>query len=232
MPIPPPLLAAIEIQAIVAVIVLIFWVVSWLIKQVAAQNRRTPPVGNRSKRTGRERDESVQQEIDIFIQELAPQSGQDKPAKPPAERPRPQQPASKKASRREGLANRGGRRESQKPSTSTAGESSRRNRPGEEFASRHAPVSADLGANVTQHLKEYMADKVSQEVNLHLQQRVRDSVADHLGTASPPVAAAPSTARGALAIGALLRDPDNLRQAMILNLILTRPKSLTRRSDD
>ncbi len=98
-------------------------------------------------------------------------------------------------------------------------------RPGETLASRPAPMTDTLGTGVKRHLSQHMADRVSQEAQQRLAPRVEEKAMADLGSTS---SVAPSTAASAATVradrfGELLRNPANIRQAIVLNLILSPP---------
>src|SRR5262245_32610537 len=150
-----PLLA--DVEKILGAVVVIFWIVGWLIKLVATQNQKNPPVANRPRPPARPRDERLQEEIDIFIQEVSPQRTPPRRPAPQSARPAPPpaRPTPPTARRKPIVAT---------PAPPAPPKPPRRVRPGEEIATRAAPVTQDLGTGVKQHLTQYMADKVSQEV--------------------------------------------------------------------
>jgi hypothetical protein len=223
-PIAAPLLAfKIDAETIIGVVVVAFWFLSWLIKLVSGQNQKTPPVGNRPRPPVRPRDERLQNEIDVFIKEVGPK----KPARPPQPTPERRAAPVQAAARKK-----------KEPQTQAAPlppspPAQKRVRPGQQIASRQAPVSGDLGKGVKQHLQQYMAEKISREVEAHLQHNINKSVSQHLGpdTTTGQVAqpapilnevAQPVGGRAA-SLAELFRNPSNLRQAIVVNLILSPP---------
>jgi hypothetical protein len=95
-----------------------------------------------------------------------------------------------------------------------------------------------LGAGVKQSLSQHMVDRVSQEVQQRLAPRVDERVAADLGpslssaasTRAPALPAAASPTVRADRFGELLRTPANVRQAIVLNLILSAPPALAGKS--
>src|SRR5262249_32694153 len=104
----------------------------------------------------------------------------------------------------------------------------RRPRPGDEIATRHAPVSESLGAGVKQHLSQQMTERVAQEAQQRLQSRVEQKVEQDLGPAAKPAATPAPPADRSARFASLLRNPASLQQAIVVNLILSPPASMRR----
>lgn len=202
-----PILA--DIDSIIGLIVVAVWILGWILKVISGQNQKGPPVANRPRPAARPRDEKLQDEIDIFIQEVGPKK---QTRRPPAKATGQQRPQST-------------------PGKAAARAPQRRPRPGEEIATRHvADSEKKLGTGVKQHLQQHMAERVSRETAAHLQHNVDKSVAEHLGQRSgESQAKVPATAADAAKppqegrYAELFRSQANLRQAMVVNLILSPP---------
>jgi hypothetical protein len=216
-----PIFAA-DADAIIAVIVALITIVGWIANLVSNKNQKGPPVANRPRPPVRPRDDRLQQEINIFIEEAGPQRARPAPQRPviPASRP---------------VA--GGQRAPAqgKARPPAPAKPARRPRPGDEIATRHAPVSESLGAGVKQHLSQQMTERVAQEAQQRLQSRVEQKVELDLGpavtagpsgraTPAPPAQPVERSARFA----SLLRNPASLQQAIVVNLILSPPASMRR----
>ncbi|HUE12708.1 MAG TPA: hypothetical protein VMR25_00970 [Planctomycetaceae bacterium] len=108
-------------------------------------------------------------------------------------------------------------------------------RPGAEIASRKAPVSDDLGAQIRSHLSHYLdSSQLSQRAKADLGNAVDRAVREHLGnttTGGPQGQDSLNVAaQSGAPIAALLRDPAGVRTAILVNEILQRPKCLRRES--
>src|SRR5262245_48899981 len=114
-----PLLA--DGEGITAVITILIVVIGWIANLVSNKNQKGPPVANRPRPPARPRDERLQQEISIFIEDAGGQKSRKPPARPAAQAPKPKRSAAPLSS---------------KPV--------RRPRPGEELATRQAPVTESL----------------------------------------------------------------------------------------
>ena len=109
-------------------------------------------------------------------------------------------------------------------------------RPGGRISERKGPGSASLGSGVRQHLADHMQEgRVLQQAQNHLAHGVAEKVQRDLGsfTAADAQTTAQATAARAQVtvteVARLLRDPAGLKQAFVLNLILTRPSFGKRR---
>lgn len=216
---PFPLLFA-DADAIVTIIAIVIGIISWIIKVISNAKQAGPPVAQKGRAPVRPRDDRLSQEISIFLEESAKPGADSRPSKAPA-RPaqRPPPAAAKSAKRRPAAA----------PPEQPAKKPPRRLVPGEEVASRHLEPKRDLGDTVRKHVQEHLADNVAKEVSQHLKSRIGESVAEHLGTSGTPApSSAPPTSK-AQSLVQSLRNPETLRQGMIINLILSRPRSLERK---
>lgn len=209
-----PVVAAADADAIIAAVIFVITIVSWLVNLLSNKGQKVPPVANRPRPPVRPRDEKLQEEISIFMQESAAR-------KPGAARPAP-------PTRPGAAANDAARK---RPSAPLPRKSARKQRPGAEIASRQAPVTETLGTGVKQHLNQYMADKVAPQVQQRLAPRVEEKLSQDLGvpvttgTASlRPAPAGPALeAPRAELLSELLRNPASVRQAVVLNLVLSPP---------
>jgi len=217
-----PVLAADDF--IVGFIIFLLTIVGWVINLISSKNQKGPPVANRPRPPVRPRDERIQQEINIFLEDAGGKGKKGAGA-------RPSVPAARTAPRStSGQPSRKGGAPTSKPS--------RKLRPGETLASRPAPVNEGLGTGVKQHLSQHMADRVSQEAQQRLAPRVEEKALADLGPAisgassmlAPQVSATASATARADKFGELLRNPANIRQAIVLNLILSPPPALARKS--
>jgi len=202
------LLAAGDGEAIIGLIIFLITIVSWAVNQVTNKKRKVPPVANRPRPPVRPRDQKLQEEISIFMQEAAGRKpGANRPARPGAAATAPP-----------------------KRPLAAAKPPARRSKPGAEIASRQAPVTGTLGSGVQQHLSEYMANKVTQQAQQRLAPRVDEKIAQDLGAPvttgaarrAEPAAIDMAAPRGDK-IADALRNPASLRQAIVLNMILARP---------
>jgi hypothetical protein len=209
-----PLLAA-DFDTIGGVITFVVVVIGWIVRLVATNNQARPPAGNRPRPPARPRDERLQQEINVFIEEVGQQKRGAAGARPG------NAAATRSHQSKKGTA-----------ANAPAAKQQRRKRPGQDVATRQAPVTESLGTGVKKHLTQYMTDKVSQEVQKRMAPRVDQEVAADLGTTAtfspetraaqaPPAPAASRASRFA----ELLRSPAGVQQAIVLNLILSPPVS-------
>lgn len=96
-------------------------------------------------------------------------------------------------------------------------------------AERVAGHAAELGQGVQSHLKSHMAERIGQMVSHDLAPRISDSVASHLGSATPVTTAATVAKVPEHPLLADLRQPHTLQRAMVASLILAPPRALAKR---
>jgi hypothetical protein len=224
-----PVLA--DAEGIGALILAVITVIGWIASLVSNKNQKGPPVANRPRPPVRPRDDRLQQEINIFLEE----TGVKRP-KSPAGRPAtvPQRGAPP-AARTPGGA---GPASKARPPAAPPRKAVRRPRPGEDIAARTPPVTESLGTAVKQSLSQHMNERVAQEVKQRMAPRVEEKVALDLGPAvagaapgrgtpaATPAASPPSLQ--AARIAEMLRNRASVQQAFAVNLILSRPPGLTR----
>jgi hypothetical protein len=224
-----PVLA--DAEGIGAVILAVITVIGWIASLVSNKNQKGPPVANRPRPPVRPRDDRLQQEINIFLEETGGKRPKPPPARP-ASVPARGAPA---ATRMPGAASQAAKaRQPAAPARKPA----RRPRPGQEIATRTPPVSESLGTGVKQHVSQNMNERVSQEVQQRLTPRVEEKVELDLGPAvaagtsgrAMPAAAATGVqpALQAARLAELLRNRASVQQAFAVSLILSRPPGLSR----
>lgn len=215
----------------------IVWIINLLAKAVPKAPQEAPPAapaGSRKASAG-----GLQKEIDIFLRQVSPKgAGQSAP-----ERQTPRQattqsdriPPTQSARRAAG-----------------AGPARKETPPPRSRHSKSEPVPAaqknrgreNLGADVGQHVSRHLdSHPLSERVEDDLRSRVQQSVDAHLGASTgtqgrSPIAASMSSeseeteAQTALVnareFRRLLRQPAQIRQAILLNEILSRPLALRR----
>jgi hypothetical protein len=242
MPLFPPLAPLLaDGDAVIGGIIFLITIAGWIVNLISSKNQKGPPVANRPRPPQRPRDEKLQQEINIFVEDSGAQRKKGAASRPaaPAGRPPAGQPPVGQS--RTGPLGTGQARTGQPPSNrkiaaSPTGRASRKMRPGESLASRPAPITDTLGTGVKQSLSQHMTDRVSQEVQQRLAPRVDAEVAADLGPTltsgasmrAPPLPAAVSATLRADRFAELLRNPANVRQAIVLNLILSPPPARAR----
>ncbi len=216
-----PILA--DAEGIGAAIVILITIIGWIANLVSNKNQKGPPVANRPRPPARPRDDRLQQEINVFIEDVGGQRLRQTATRPAV-------PASRQA----GGTPRNPPPAKSRPAPPPTRPPARRPRPGEGIATRHAPVTESLGTGVKQHLSQHMTERVTQEVQQRLAPRVEEKVAQDLGTSmttvlSPSTTTALPVAR-AERFAEMLRSRSGMQQAIVMNLILSPPVSRTRAS--
>ncbi|HEY2251377.1 MAG TPA: hypothetical protein VGH74_09965 [Planctomycetaceae bacterium] len=212
-----PVLAADDF--IVGFIIFLLTVVGWVINLISSKNQKGPPVANRPRPPLRPRDEKIQQEINIFLEDAGGKNKKGAAARPAA------------------TAARSAASQPKRKSMAQTGKPGRKARPGESLAGRPAPLTETLGTGVKQHLSQHMADRVSQEVQQRMAPRVEEKALADLGPTmssgapmrAPALPAAVSATVRADRFAEMLRNPAHVRQAIVLNLILSPPPALARK---
>ena len=76
-------------DAVIAVIVALITVVGWIANLISNKNQKTPPAANRPRPPARPRDERLQKEINIFMEETGkPGSRSNTGTRPPVAKPK------------------------------------------------------------------------------------------------------------------------------------------------
>lgn len=240
---PAPVLA-VDADSVIAAIIAIFSVIGWIMKVVAGsqQGQAAPVKGAKPKPVNRPK--SIDEEISIFLEESGkpgaeakrPAEGSERPRgdrkRSPVERDRgsasPRPTPASQSQRRKGTTSiardlRQPSGESPAPRPQPEKPAGRHARPGEAIANRSSPVSANLGSQVQQHLQQYMAERISTQVSQDLSPRIAETVAAHLGTVDPPPGAATVARQPAHPLLLAMRNPETVRQGMLIGLILGPP---------
>ncbi len=229
----PPVFGA-GIQELIALVFVLVSVIGWVIRQVQGNNQQMPPP---VQRPGKRREERVNDEIDNFLQQA---KRNQEPNKPP-EVARPQV-----ANRPKPPGNRGPapQRQAAKPPQPAPAPVQESRRIRDENPAR--PAGSNLGASLNQHVREHMAERIVKEAQRDVGQDIKDSVQKHMGSVSRPAYGSTNPTRvtteelfaanAAPAVGTccvraeklkmLLRNPESIRQAIIIQEVMNRPKCL------
>ena len=221
---PPNPVFAVGMDTLLTVVLVVIMILGWLINFVSSQQK--PPIAGRP-RPPRPRDTRLSNEIDNFLQEVTG-AGRKKPKETPLELvfdEEPQRRSAPRVRKRPDQAGRTRQRQTPQPKRTQPDSSAVERRP--------ARDSNRLESSIPAHLADSMENRISHHVEDHLNHDVNDSVAEHLGsfsggdatrsTATPSGRASPARAR--MIVG-LLRDPAGIRQAIVINEVLSRPKAL------
>jgi hypothetical protein len=228
---------------IVGLIVFIITVISWIFNIVSQysqqqQQRQAANLAKPKPATPRPESSQTRREVDDFIQ----RQRLEKKRKRAQERNEPARPPNRPGARPES-AKAGGGRSGGPPPLPVEDDSARRP-VGGAIANRHVQTS-DLGAGVRQSVREHLVDtSLSKTVARDMQPQVSASVQAHLGAFSgdsatrsgtgsnvaPVLSPSAAVSQSAQSLIQLFRDPVTLRQSMIVNLVLTKPVAMTRRS--
>lgn len=202
----------------IAVVFIVISFIVWIINQVNAQNK--PPARRPQRAAPQRADRRVQNEIDDFLREA---TGGRRPGgrvlsadeiEIVEERPAPRRPAPARPPRRQA--------------------------PGSGVATRHLSGQDQLGSSIRDHVRTHMDQRVGAGAEEHLPHAVDQLVSQHLGAFSADTGT--STGRTgqsetrrrarvrAAAFQAAFRTPAGARTAILMQEILSRPRSLRGRS--
>ena len=206
-PMPEPILA-IGISQIIGLIIFTVSVLSWFVNIIQGnQQNQAPRPKNRPR-------DPAQNELEKFLQEVVGNKGQPE-NKRPATPPVPQQKQPRTAN-----AKKGGKAKPQQQRPAKAESASQR--PGERAAASHLQTSA-LGQGGRSLLHDHTEPN---RIGAAVQQDIDSAVRKDLG--SDATSDAVHRAGSIHPLAKALRDPQGVRQAILLNEILSRPKSLRR----
>ena len=205
---PEPILA-IGISQIIGLIIFTVSVISWFVNIIQGNKQNQAP-----RPKNRPRD-PVQNELEKFLQEVVGNKGQPE-KKRAATPPVPQQKQSRASNEK-----RGGKGKSQQQQRSAKAESATQ-RPGERAAASHLQTST-LGQGGRSLLHDHIQPN---RIGAAVQQDIDSAVRKDLG--SDVTSDAVHRAGSIHPLAKALRDPQGVRQAILLNEILSRPKSLRR----
>lgn len=238
MTVPAILAAGVDPGAIIAIIFGLISFIGWIVNQVNSAQKAPPPPRKRAPR-----DRSIQDEIDKFLSEretppAAEQRNRETPIPRKAPEPRPQPPRKAPAPAQTTRP-----LQQQKPKPKGNGNGGNRPQPKSPQPGRtvaDAPATSPstvpsrggiLGTQVAQHLAETMAPRIGQAVQQDLPHAVQQSVDKHMGK-TRTLSGRPGIEAGkgsAALIVAMLKKPETVRAAIILNEVLAPPPSMRRK---
>lgn len=173
------------------------------------------------------RKQRVQSEIEAFLSEV---SGNKQPSEQDdAELARRRQ----KQQRRKAEAKR--RQQEEQQRRQAHGEKRRREQQASTSKSRHKgerKVGSGVAAHVDQFIGQHVSEHINNDVEEYVDATIVDSVEEHLGDRrlEMPTMATSSveTSLAAASVAKMLRNPEGVRSAIIVNEILSRPRPLRR----
>lgn len=222
------------VGVVVFLITAVVWLINFLSNKIpqnppAPRNRPQPVPPNRGN------DERLQKEISIFLEDAAPRRDEKR-----------QENRREENRRRNAPSGGGGQRPPQKPPANKPKpknkplvEQTDRRSPGSELAERKGPGHRDLGSGVRTHVQEHMSQRIDREVAKDLPHDINAGVTQHLGQFSgarpslttgtqEQAAARPVTTAEARGLIELLNSPGTVRNAILINEVLSKPKALRR----
>ncbi len=224
----PHAVFALGVEDILPVIFVLIGIVSWIINAVKEKSQVNERAARPVRPPQKKRDDSLQSEIDIFIQEVTDQRG-DQPQRKPqqarrtttTQRPVTQRPATPPPRER--------RSRQTQPAPVAPPKPEKHVRPGDEISTRIGPGNRDLGGNLTRHIEERMkSHSVRDATEKRLGHDVDASVAAHLGVSTSAKSSDKVVPQGPTIITQvqrMLSNPESAAQAILLNEILSPPRS-------
>lgn len=209
-----PLLA--DLDWIGPVIFLTIMFVSWIARVI----KGTDEANQRPQARPQGRDERLRSEIDSFLKEVAGAKKEPNPAAEVVEivdfeeepaKPRRLQPQPRK-----------------QPAARSKAAAKRQEKPGERLSKRQGPRKKELGSGIDEYVSEHIQEgRISSRADREERSDVSDSVAEHLGifTAAGEARRKAPRTKTAAAIVAMLRNQQNVKQAIIISEVLNRPRS-------
>ena len=204
------ILGAVDISQIIGACVLVISVLSWFVNVIQGNT----PDGTPRPKPPKAKPQDGRSEIEVLLQQLTGEKSKPKPERRDPPKPaKPQPPSDRRRSGSKPPASRPG-------STSGPGNS----RPLPRVAETHLAAS-NLGNDVRSHQMGNRVEAiVQQDIAGAVQRDIQFAVQHDLGNRI--AAASPAKEKTEHPLVKVLRDPNGVRQAILLNEILQRPKSL------
>ncbi|OYW18607.1 MAG: hypothetical protein B7Z55_10310, partial [Planctomycetales bacterium 12-60-4] len=205
-----PLLLAADVGNWIGLAILVLTVLGWIVNAIKGNDPEGKPLPNRQRQQPKR---DLRSEIEVFLEEL-----QQKPNAEPRQRPEPVRPAVAERPRVE--KSRKANPPQPKPARAKGGNS------GSSKGSGSKPRES-----VREHVSTFMSEnRVGKDVQQHLAHRIDEAVEHDLagGTVAPVAAVAPRASVPHPLLN-LLSRPEGIRQAVLMNEILQRPRALRHR---
>ena len=221
----PSAILAVGVEDILPIVFVLIGIVSWIINALKEKSQVNERPARPVRRAQNQRDESLQNEIDIFIQEVTDKRGgaESQQSSQTRSRPAPERPAPVARERRSRTL------VPVPPPAPAPKKKAKHTRPGEEISSRKGPGSRDLGIGLSRHFEERMkSHSIRDETERRLGHDVDASVVAHLGvssTAVPVPSTVPAGSQIISEVRRMLASPQTAAQAIVLNEILSPPRS-------
>lgn len=208
-----PVLAA-DIGNYIGLAILVITVLGWIVNAIKGNDADGKPLPQRNKP---KRD--LRSELEVFLEEL--QQPQQQPQEPVRRPERPANPVQSQKQKQQ--ANRQRPPKAPKPQPTLAKTAQK--------PQKAKSLSSQPSQSLRDHVASFMGDnRVAAEVQQHLAHRVDQSVEQNLsGGTVAPVEAAQVRRAAPHPLLSLLARPEGMRQAILMNEILERPKALRSR---
>ncbi|MGE3313820.1 MAG: hypothetical protein AB7O26_01805 [Planctomycetaceae bacterium] len=221
-------LLAVGLEEVIGLIVVVLTILGSLINFLSGKNQPQQPRPQQRRPQQPMRGDKISNEIEVFLQEVTGRKPPQRPAERPVPRPAspPEQPAPRRvvAPRPAATAPPAPERKVLQPVAAS---------PATLLGDRPAPGSQDLGSSVRTHLNEYMdPTRLEKQVAADMRDTVAAAVQAHLGQFAGASLTGHRSEKKHVQqthpIVALLRNPDGVRQAILIKEVLERRSSTGR----
>ena len=195
------------------IFILVFVVIGIIRAIIKAANGENKVNQNPQMNPGRSR--QVQSEIDDFLSEVGAAPHQKQPAARRRQRPQKQRPQQRRPQKEQ-------RPQRQKPKPAAA-----RQQPSGSLRDRH--LKSSVSDHVTEYISDHVEEHIDSEVDDWVEVDIVENVEDNLGDRReemPALTRNPVKVTPANSILDVLRSPEGVRQAILVNEVLSRPRAL------
>ena len=202
-----------DIRIIVFLVIIVFKVIQWIAKKATEDAERQRRL---AKRGNSDRKRRVQSEIDAFLSEVG---GGNQPAERnnSDDRRRQEQQKQQAIARRRQQEERRRRREAAAAQKQSQRAQDRR-------------VGSGISEHVDQYISKHVEEHIDHDIEEYVEATIVDNVEEHLGDRDEEMPAQTTTRKksseAAEAVAAMLRNPEGVRNAILVNEVLARPRSL------
>lgn len=208
-----PFLIALDLDAIVWVIVVVIWFLGFLVKIIKGGAK-----GGAKANVRRADGQRVRTEIESFLEEISAKQTKRPPEKPVPQPPARSRPPVAKTSKKSTTPSKAPRAE---------GDSKKSQRQVGKLSDKHLS-SSNLGQGVRSHVTAFVqSETIAASVQEDLKDKISAEVQADLGQ-RPSISQPVSSSRSVHPLITFLRSPQGVRQAIIMQEVLQRPKTLRR----
>lgn len=196
------------------IIFIVFVVISVVRAISKAANEQAAKQPREIRKADPDRRRRVQSEIESFLNEVTGGKGGDAAAQQKREA------AERRARRERAQRKQQEKEERRRRQVAASKEAEQRN-------SKRA-FGSDISDHVDSYINKHVAEYVDNDIEEYVEATIVDSVEEHLGDRPTRVPDKPAGSKAAQEVIQLLRDPKGVRNAILVNEILTKPRALRR----